>query len=104
MTAQIIAWEILCAALFYSVFCRSVRTSHTTKIDVRLAIFGMGIVSLIGLGAPLYGWEPDAIVLMLLASIVFMQVVTASHWINKVPDDFVASRYLLRRRRAGDTE
>jgi len=102
MTAKLIVWEVLCLALFYSVFCRSVRTSHTTKIDVRIAIFCMGVASLVGLGAPVYGWEPDWIVLMLLFSIVLMQIVTATHWVNKVPDDFVMSRFQRRRRRSGD--
>jgi len=102
MTAMLILWEVLCAALFYSVFCRSVRTNHTTKVDVRVAIFILGLTSLVGLGAPVYGWEPDWIVLLLLFSIVLMQIVTATHWVNKVPDEFVMSRFQRRRRRSGD--
>ena len=91
-------WDVLCAALFWSVFCRSVRADTTTKLTVRLAIFGAGLASLLGLGAPMYGWEPDVVVSAIVAAIVFMQVVMAQHWHHGVPRQFIADRYKPLRR------
>jgi len=98
MTAKLIAWEILCMVLFWSVFCRSVRVDKTTKLDIRIAIYLVGLSSLLGLGAPLYEWEPDAVTLSIVASIVVMQVVMAKHWGQGVPERFVDSRFLCRNR------
>jgi len=94
MTARLIIWEVLCLALFWSVFCRSVRTSASTKFDIRVAIFLVGLSSLVGLGAPLYGWEPDTVTLAIVTSIVVMQVVMAQHWGKGVPAHFVKSQFL----------
>lgn len=102
MTIKLVIWEVLCAALFWSVFCRSVRVDKTTKIDIRVVIFLVGLGALLGLGAPLYGWEPDWVTLLIIGSIAAMQVVTAQHWGSAVPDQFVMSRFLPRERRKGD--
>jgi len=86
---SILAHETLCAALFYSAFFRAVRSSVKVAIDVRLAFFGMGVVSCIGLVAPLV-WEfvPSVFDLLLLAAIVIVQLVTARHWATSVPPHF----------------
>lgn len=102
MTAQLIAWEIMCAALFWSVFCRCVRTDKTTKLQIRVALYLVGLGSLLGLGAPLYGWGPDWIILTIVSSIVIMQIVMAQHWGRGVPDRFTRNRFLNVNRRKED--
>ena len=97
-------WELLSAALLYSVFCRLVKTRKTTRLDVRLSIMALGLAALLCIGAPLYGWQPDSVTLVLLASMVQIQWVAARHWAHGVPDSFVDTRHRIpRARRAGDT-
>lgn len=88
---DLLVWELLCAALLYSVFCRLVRTSATTRLDVRLSIFGLGIAALIGIGAPMYGWRPDLVVIFITAATVAMQLVAARHWRHGVPTPFTTT-------------
>ena len=102
MTAKLIVWEMLCVALFWSVFCRSVRMDKTTKIDIRVSIWLLGLASLAGFGAPLYGWEPDSITLLIVGAAVLMQAIMAQHWSHGVPDRFVNTRFLPRARRKED--
>lgn len=102
MMLKLIAWEVLCLALLWSVFCRSVRTSTTTKISIRLAIWLLGLSALTGLGAPVYGWEPDLVTFVMVTSIVILQLATAHHWFDGVPDPFTDSRFLPRQRRKQD--
>lgn len=102
MTTRLIIWELLCLALFWSVFCRSVRMDKTTKLDIRVSIWLLGLASLLGFGAPLYGWEPDFVTLIIIGAGVLMQAIMAQHWTNGVPDRFVDSRYLDHNRRKGD--
>lgn len=96
----LIVWEALCIALFWSIFCRSVKVNQTTKLDVRLALWGVGIASLAGLGAPLYGWSPDYVTLVIVLAIVIMQLVMAQHWRHGVPIHFVRDAHKPRRRAA----
>ena len=91
MTLPIFAWELLCLGLLWSVFCRLVRTSTLTLFSVRLSIFGLGCAALIGLGAPLYGWEPDAVVFVITGACLLMQIVAARHWRKGVPGPFQAN-------------
>ena len=102
MTLKLIVWEMLCLALFWSVFCRSVRMDKTTKIDIRVSIWLLGLASLLGFGAPLYGWEPDFVTLIIIGAGVLMQAIMAQHWTNGVPERFVDSRFLPRQRRRTD--
>lgn len=102
MTAKLFVWEVLCIALFYSAFCRLVKTEKTTRLDVRIAVFLLGIASLVGLGAPLYDWTPDIVSLIILGAVVLMQAVTARHWVHGVPHQFVDSQYHPRERRQQD--
>lgn len=96
-------WDLLCASLLWSVFCRSVRTDTTTRLDVRLALWFMGTASLVGMAAPLYGWTPDRITMLIVASIALLQVVMARHWRHGVPRHFIHPRHLVKRR-AGDPQ
>lgn len=93
-------WEALCIALFWSVFCRMVKVGKTTKLDVRLALWGVGIASLAGMGAPLYGWLPDLVTMGIVLAIVIMQAVMAKHWRHGVPLHFVQDAHKPRRRAA----
>jgi len=82
--------EILSIALFYTCFCRAVKTNHTVRKDVLAAFWLLGVVSCIAMFAPLaFGWQPDAVSLSLLASVLIVQIVTASHWRNGIPEDFL---------------
>lgn len=88
---DIVVWELLCIVLLYSVFCRLVRTDHTTRLSVRLSIFGLGLAALIGIGAPLYSWRPDLVSLCITAATVGMQLVAARHWRHGVPAPFTTT-------------
>lgn len=74
--------------LLWSVFCRLTRTSTLTLFSVRVSIFGLGCASLVGLGAPIYGWQPDAVVFVITSACLCMQVVAARHWRRGVPMSF----------------
>ncbi len=84
----ILVWELLCLALLYSVFCRLVHTTRATRLAVRLAIFNLGAVALVGIGAPVYGWVPDVVVVLVTAACLLMQIVAARHWRQGVPAQF----------------
>lgn len=88
MTAIVALWELLCFALLYSVFCRLVHTSTSTRISVRFAIFFLGMAALVGIGAPLYGWQPDLVSIVITAACLLMQLVAARHWRGGVPVNF----------------
>ncbi len=87
---MIAAHEMMCALLFYSVFCRAVRMNVTTRQDIRYALLAMGTVAAIGIAVPLHwtNWRPDWYYLAMLASITAVQVVTAYHWREGVPTRF----------------
>lgn len=97
----LIFWELLCVALLWSVFCRSVRVDTTTRIEIRLALQIVGIAALIGLGAPLYGWVPDVVTMIIVGAIVIMQAVMAQLWRHGVPHPFIQELHRPKRR-AGD--
>jgi hypothetical protein len=91
MFAALALHELLCAALFYSVFCRAVQTSAGVKLDVRLAFFALGAVALAGIVAPLaLAFVPGGWPLALLSAIVLVQLITARHWRHGVPAVFLA--------------
>ena len=88
---MIIAHEILCLMLFYSVFCRAVRMDKSTRVDIRIALQILGTVAAIGVAVPLHWstWRPDWFTLAMLASITALQLVTAYHWTRGVPERFI---------------
>ena len=103
MTASVVAHEILCIALFYTVFCRSVSTDDRVKADVRFAFFVLGVTACMGMVAPIaWGFEPHPFALALLAAVVLVQVITAHHWAHGVPDQFMRPQFRARRRRSTD--
>lgn len=91
---MIIAHEILCIALFYSVFCRAVRMDKTTRAEIRFVLLVLGTVAALGIPAPLQWthWSPDWWSMALLASITALQLVTAWHWTRGVPPRFVNTK------------
>jgi hypothetical protein len=93
MSLLLLVWEVLCAALLWSVFCRLVRTNERTLFWVRASIWLLGLASLVGMAAPLYGWAPDYVVLLMTAACLNMQIVAARHWKNGVPVHFEYSQF-----------
>lgn len=101
--AVLILHETFCAAIFFSVFCRSVKSSEKVRADVRVAFLLLGTVACIGMAAPLvWGLIPDPFVLSLLASIAGVQIVTARHWNSGVPHSYYRPECAPRLRRATD--
>lgn len=93
--------ELLCGALFYTVFCRCVRTDSRVRGDVRLAFVVLGIVACIGMAAPMaWGVLPSAFTLLLLAAILAVQIVTSRYWCESVPDKFYKPEHTPRQRRS----
>lgn len=90
-------WEALCLILLYLVFCRSVMVDSTTTLDTRIAIWVSGLAALIGIGAPIYMWEPDLVTMSLMVSLLLMQVATAYRWRFGVPHQFTKHKSLHRR-------
>lgn len=103
MTKILILHELLCAALFYSVFFRAVKSCEKVRADVRLAFVALGIVACLGMAAPLvWGLVPDLFGLALLGAMTAVQLVTSQHWSAGVPDRFYKPGCAPRRRRASD--
>lgn len=101
--AALILHEALCAAIFYSVFCRSVKSCGKVRADVRLAFLLLGTVASVGMAAPLvWGLIPDLFGLSILAAITVVQLVTARHWSAGVPDKFYRPEHMPRKRRYTD--
>ena len=82
--------ELLSIALFYTCFCRAVKTNKTVKEDVLAAFWLLGCVACIAMFAPLaFAWRPDPMSVALLAAVVIVQIVTAVHWKDGIPKEFV---------------
>ena len=99
MTATLIALHVaLCLALIHSVFVRFVRTDASVRIDVRLAFWLLGLAACLGVPAPLFGYVPRLLDLLLLASFTAVQWVTGRHWTAGVPHDFYKPGHMPLRR------
>lgn len=97
--AMLIAHELLCLVLIFTVFCRAVRMDGTVRIDVRLAFFLLGAVACMGVPAPLVlGFYPNAFTLLLLGGIALVQIVTSRYWRRGVPLSFYRPDRMPRRR------
>jgi len=93
-------WYLMMIALLWSVFYRSAMTDKRTKFCIRLGLTGVACAALIGMGAPLYGWEPDAIVNVIVLAIVYMQITFARFWEQHVPAQYIKPEYRELRRRS----
>lgn len=76
----IAVWYVTCLALLWNVFNRSVLTGQDTAREIRLALLLAGLGSLLGLAAPMYGWQPNLIGCMVLGANVVLQLLTGRHW------------------------
>lgn len=104
-TLVVIAHEILCLIILWSVFCRSVQSSDRVRADVRTAFFLLGIVACAGIVAPIaWAYIPDLFGFALLSAIAAVQGVTAYHWSAGVPHKFYKPGYAPTRRRACDID
>lgn len=82
-------WQAFALALFYSCCCRASFTSKAnTKRDVRWAFTFLGVMALLSILAPFWGYDPDGFTTALLASITVCQLTTAHHWRKGVPQAF----------------
>lgn len=80
---------VLSVALFYTCFCRLVRTDESTLVLVRAAFMGLGAVSICSVVAPfIWAYRPQLPGLALLLAFTVMQAVTAHHWRHGVPCQF----------------
>lgn len=88
--AFLLAHEAMCFALFYSCFCRAVKTTKAhTRVVIRLAIWLLGIAASMGIVWPIYKhWQPDAFSLVLLFSVTASQIIFAHLWKARVPDAY----------------
>lgn len=96
-----IVWYVLMLVLLGSVFHRSVKSDIRTRLDVRMVLATEGAAPLIGIGAPFYGWQPDFVVITMVAVITVAQVVFAYHWNSGIPKVFMEPKFLPKRR-SGD--
>lgn len=89
----LLAHELLCIVLFWSVFCRSALTcGQRTKLSVRISLLILGAAALAAMAAPLYGWHPDMVSLFLLIAYDIMQVTAAELWRAGVPQPFLKTQ------------
>lgn len=85
----LVIWEALALALLYSCFCRASFTSKAnTKRDVRWAFTYLGVMAVLAVLAPFWGYDPDAFTVALLGALTVVQLTTAHHWRNGVPAQF----------------
>lgn len=77
---------LVCAALFWTCFCRMTRTSEDTKLVVRLALWAVSLVALAGVMAPwAWGYRAGLLEVSLLTLVLVAQLATAHLWANGVP-------------------
>lgn len=81
--------SLLCAALFYTCFCRLVRTDRDTRYGVRISFVVLASIATICFVAPfLSAYRPGWPALLMNGGIVFVQAVTARYWRDGVPSHF----------------
>lgn len=81
---------VLCAALFYTCFCRLVRTDKgTTLASVRAGFFVLGAATFCcGVAPFLWAYSPQVPALLVQGAITLVQGITARHWQHGVPCQF----------------
>jgi hypothetical protein len=85
----LILHELLCGVLLWSCFCRATRTNAQTSLPILLSFWLLSVAALFSTFAPLLiSWAPDAVSLLLLASIALVQTVTARYWQKSPPAAF----------------
>ena len=86
--AMLILHELLCILLLWTCFCRATRTNRSTRKPVLVSCYLLSISGLWAMFAPLIGWMPDSVSLLLLAAITLVQTVTARFWQQSPPAAF----------------
>jgi hypothetical protein len=86
---HIALFEAFSIAIFWSCFCRAVHTSKANTVrEVRWAFTLLGVVSILCIVAPLWGYHPDGIAVLLVGAIAVLQITTSHHWRGGVPERF----------------
>lgn len=89
MMVDLVIWEAAGLALVWSLFCRASHTSKAnTRRDIRWAFAFLGVVAILAVLAPFWGYDPDWLAISLLAAIAVVQLTTAYHWRKGVPEQF----------------
>lgn len=85
----------LCVGLLWASFCRACHTSSaSTRVSIRAAICVQAATALLAAAAPfLWGYAPSWPAVLLLASMLTMQAVTARQWRGGVPLSFQRAGY-----------
>lgn len=98
----LVFWYCLMLALLWSVLYRSALADKTTKFCIRLGLTGTGVGAAVGMFAPIYGWVPDGVTIIIVMSIVNMQLAFARFWKHGVPSQYVKPEYREEHRRSTD--
>lgn len=81
--------EILSVILFYTCFCRAVKTDSSTRREILLSFWALSMASVVCIFAPLaFNWQPDSVSMILLLAVVIVQVTTSTYWRQGVPRDY----------------
>lgn len=84
---------VICAALFYTCFCRLVRTNGDTHTSIRLAFVVLACASAWCLAVPIRtGVPPQVGQLVIEAAMAIVQGLTARYWRDGVPVHFQRCR------------
>lgn len=84
---------VICAALFYTCFCRLVRTNGDTHTSIRLAFVVLACAAVWCLAMPLRsGIPPQGTQLVIEAAMALVQALTARYWRDGVPVHFQRCR------------
>jgi len=80
---------VLCSMLFYTCFCRLVRTDDQTYSSVKLAFCILAGAAGLCMVAPFkWGYTPQWPVLVIEAAMALVQALTANFWRDGVPAHF----------------
>lgn len=102
VSVQLLAHELMCFVLAYTVFYRAVRMDCRVRLGVRLSFWLLGAVACLGIPWPFaLGFKPGPYSLLLLTTIVVVQLVTSRYWCRGVPYSFYKPD-LAPKRRAED--
>lgn len=96
--STLLLWEGLCIALLWSVFCRLIHVDKTTKPEVRTVVRCTGLAAILGIGAPIYGWEPDTVTMIIMTAVVSMEIVLSQNWKYGIPSQFILDIHRPKRR------
>lgn len=88
MNTLLLAHELACALLFFSVFCRMQKTNNSTRLAVRFSFLLLGTVAALGMAWPVMQWDLPWFGVLLAVTIVHVQWVTSHYWRAGVPGVF----------------